>query len=110
MANARQQRVSRRQHLALLAKFLGDPEGRRYFYDLLASAHAFSTSFATNALSMAFREGERNFGIRLLADIVEASPDAYLLMLKEANDERRQQPQPESDAGTNSDSEPGTDS
>ena len=38
---------------------------------------------------MAFREGERNVGIRLLADITEASPDAYLLMLKEANDERR---------------------
>jgi hypothetical protein len=41
---------------------------------------------------MAFREGERNTGLRLLADCIEANPDAYLLMIKENSSERNEQP------------------
>jgi hypothetical protein len=81
----------------LLGKLLSEPEGRAYFYDLLVSCHVYSTSFATNALAMAFREGERSIGLKLGADIEEANPDALMLMLKEANDERRNRTEPNPD-------------
>ena len=81
-------RIRRRDQLALLRKFMAEPAGRAWAYDLMSACHQFSTSFATNALSMAFREGERNVGIKILADLTEAAPDLYLQMLKEANSER----------------------
>src|SRR5580765_5047525 len=79
-------RSKRREHLQLLAKFMSTPDGRAYFHDLLVSCHIFSTSFAPNALSMAFNEGNRNVGLRLAADITEASPDLFLQMLRESNE------------------------
>jgi hypothetical protein len=48
--------------------------------------------FTTNALAMAFSEGERNVGLQITNDLITASPDNYLLMLKEAGNVR---PQPE---------------
>lgn len=86
----RERRVRRRDQLGLLVKIMSDPLGREYFYDLLASCHVYSTSFGTNALMMAFREGERNVGLRVAADVNEASPDLYLQMLKEAEHVRSQ--------------------
>ena len=84
----RRARIKRRDQLAFITKVLGDPNGREWFYDLLSTCHQFSTSFDPNALKMSFREGERNVGLRIVADIIEASSDLYLLMLKEANSER----------------------
>jgi hypothetical protein len=81
----RERRVRRRDQLALLARVMAEPVGREYLYDLLSSCHVYSSSFGTNALAMAFREGERNVGIRIGADLTEASPDLYLQMLKEAD-------------------------
>lgn len=82
-------RVKRRDQLALLARVMAEPAGREWFYDILSACHQFSTSFATNALSMAFREGERNVGLRLVGDLTEASPDLYLQMLKEVTNANR---------------------
>ncbi len=81
---------NRREHLAHLNRVMSDPQGREYLYDLLASLHIYSTSFSTDALIMAFNEGQRNVGIRLTADLVEASPDMYLQMLKEFGNVRQQ--------------------
>jgi hypothetical protein len=86
----REQRVRRRDQLALLLRVMSEPIGREYFYDLLTSCHVYTSSFGTNALAMAFREGERNVGIRIGADLTEASPGLYLEMLKEAGNVRSQ--------------------
>lgn len=68
---------------------MSEPEGRGYLYDFLAGTHVYATSFATNALMMAFAEGQRSIGLTLGTDMEEANPEAYLLMLKEKLDERR---------------------
>jgi hypothetical protein len=96
----RETRIKRRDQLALLGRVMAEPIGREFFYDLLASCHVYSTSFATNALAMAFREGERNVGLRLAADLTEATPDLFLLMLKEQNNVRSREPESESESGT----------
>jgi hypothetical protein len=88
----KEQRAVRRDQLARIATLMADPVGRAYVYDLLSACHVFQSSFTTNALAMAFSEGERNVGLQITNDLITASPDNYLLMLKEAGNVR---PQPE---------------
>lgn len=95
----RRSRIRRRDQLAILARLMAEPVGRAWFYDFLSACHMYHTSFATNALAMAFSEGQRDVGIKLLADVIEAAPDLYLQMLKEANSERNTAAQSDADAG-----------
>jgi hypothetical protein len=68
---------------------MSDPAGRRWMRDFLAACHVWDSSYATNSIRMAFLEGERNQGLKLQAEIVEANPDMFLQMLKETNSERQ---------------------
>lgn len=70
----------------IIAGLLGTPNGRRWFGDILASCHIYSTSFDHDLSVMAFREGERNVGLRLLSLASSASPESVLAMLKERAD------------------------
>jgi hypothetical protein len=79
----------RKDELAFLGRFLAEPVGRRWFYDRFAACHIYSTSFSKTAMEMAFYEGERNVGLQLVAEVTAASPELYMLMLKEVEDERR---------------------
>lgn len=99
--------MPRRDHLAHLTRVMSDPAGREYLYDLLASLHIYSTSFSTDPLIMAFNEGQRNVGIRLTADLVEAAPDMYLQMLKEYGSVRQQNRRPDPTSGGDLDSDDG---
>lgn len=60
--------------------------GRRIVWRLLEQAHVFQSSFNTNALTMAFNEGNRNYGNRLLALVQRHSSEFYLTMVEEANE------------------------
>jgi hypothetical protein len=73
----------RRDELNALSDLLRRTEGRQYIWSFLAGCSIYQTSFGGDALAMAFREGERNTGLRLLADCIEANSDAYLAMIKE---------------------------
>lgn len=57
--------------------------GRRFVWRLLEMAGVYRSSFGTNALQMAFTEGNRNTGLFLMAQIHEHCPEAYLTMLRE---------------------------
>ena len=58
--------------------------GRKYFWRLLERCHIFETSYVQGSFDgTAFREGERNFGQRLLADIMRVAPESYLEMTNE---------------------------
>jgi hypothetical protein len=59
--------------------------GRDWFHTLLTSCHCFNSSFTGEALSMAFREGERNIGLMLTAQVMKAAPNEFIQMLKEHN-------------------------
>jgi hypothetical protein len=59
--------------------------GRRYFCARLVACHVFSSSFSTNAMQMAFAEGERNQGLQLLNDLMQFCPDEYVQMMREYN-------------------------
>jgi hypothetical protein len=53
---------------------------------LLEHAGVWRLSFHTNALQMAFNEGSRNGGLRLLDQLVKHCPELHTQMLKEHSD------------------------
>lgn len=65
---------------------MSNKRGRRFVARLLERAGVWRLSFNTNALSMAFNEGTRNEGLRLLAQITAHCPDRYTEMLKESKE------------------------
>jgi hypothetical protein len=68
---------------------MGSKRGRRILWRLLEQAGVFRLSFDTNAMRMAFNEGNRNYGLRTLELMVKACPELYAVMLKESNDGSR---------------------
>lgn len=68
--------------------------GRRFMWRLLARTGIYASSFSTNGMQMAFREGERAVGLDFLSDVHLVNPDLHTLMTKEnssvrhATDER----------------------
>jgi len=62
---------------------MSNKRGRRFVHRLLERAGVWRLSFNTNALSMAFAEGTRNEGLRLLAQLTEHCLDRYTEMLQE---------------------------
>lgn len=63
---------------------MSNKRGRRFVFRLLERAGVWRLSFNTNALSMAFNEGARNEGLRLMALITQHCADRYSEMLKES--------------------------
>lgn len=80
----RDARTRRRGEIDDLRWLMGDARGRRFVHRLLETAGVFRTSFAGRDAETFFREGARNVGLQVLADVMDATPDDYLGMLKEA--------------------------
>lgn len=74
------------QRRATIRSIMSEASGRAWILDLLNLTHMFHTSFNGNALQSAFAEGERNIGLRLFNDILAASPNEYILMMRERNE------------------------
>lgn len=62
---------------------MSSKRGRRIVWRQLDRAGVFRSSFNTNAMTMAFAEGNRNEGLRTIAMITEHCPDRYMNMVKE---------------------------
>lgn len=62
---------------------MGSKRGRRIVWRLLDRAGVFRLSFNTNAMQMAFAEGNRNEGLRVLSQIHTLCPELYQVMVKE---------------------------
>lgn len=65
---------------------MSNKRGRRFVCRLLERAGVWRLSFNTNALTMAFNEGVRNEGLRLMAQITTHCADRYAEMLKESKE------------------------
>ena len=65
---------------------MSSKRGRRMVWRQLERAGVFRLSFNTNSMTMAFAEGARNEGLRLLSLIHANCSDLYATMLKEANE------------------------
>ena len=78
-------RHAERERRDVIVNLMNSASGRRYIYNKLSDAMIFQTTFSTNALQMAFNEGNRNNGLKLLSDLMQHCPDQYILMMREEN-------------------------
>lgn len=76
-------RERRRKELEDLRWLLGHPQGRRLVSRVLDEAGVFRSSFNHSGSLMAFNEGRRHIGLWMTAELMEASADGYLKVLKE---------------------------
>jgi hypothetical protein len=86
---ARRDGLERESEEADLKWLMGSKRGRRIVWRLLDQAGTFRLSFNTNAMAMAFAEGNRNFGNRVLTLIHTHCPEFYPVMLKEQINDNR---------------------
>lgn len=81
----KQAEIDAAMRLDTIRNIMSTPPGRKWIYEMLERCHCYSTSFIAGAPdASAFREGERNIGLQLLADVQTAASETYLAMLKEA--------------------------
>lgn len=71
------------QDKRVIRELLSTTPGRAWMWHLLEQCHMLSTSFSEEPTVMAFREGERNIGLRLWSQIQQDAPDHLLTMLAE---------------------------
>jgi hypothetical protein len=72
-----------------LAVLMSSHIGRRWMYRTLEQCHMFTTSYSSSPIRMSFLEGERNIGLRLVADIMSHCPRRYAEMMQEASENVR---------------------
>lgn len=66
---------------------MGQKRGRRFMARMLAMTGVYRTSFTGNSETF-FREGMRNIGLILLADVHSLCPEEFVTMLKEHGNDR----------------------
>lgn len=69
----------------VIKSIMATEDGRRWVREHLEFCHVGASSFSIDALRMAYLEGERNIGTHFMADIMNAEPKLYMLMMAEAN-------------------------
>ena len=65
-----------------MRSLLATIEGRRFLWRLMEKCGIYRESF-TGSSETFFLEGKRSIGLFVIAEIIDAEPDAYLLMIKE---------------------------
>ncbi len=81
------QKRSRENELDDVRHVLSTPNGRRFFWRYLSECGVFKTSFDGSSRTY-FNEGERNVGLKLMADVNDADPEAYVTMLLESRGDK----------------------
>ena len=79
---AQKVKYGREQELNDVKAILATKEGLRFMWRYLTECGIFKTSM-TGSSQTFFLEGRRDIGLRLLADVNEADPEAYFRMLSE---------------------------
>jgi hypothetical protein len=82
-------KLARENEEADIKWLMGNKRGRRVLWRLLDQAGVFRSSFNTNAMTMSFAEGNRNYGLRMLALIHVQCPELYPTMMKENSSHER---------------------
>ena len=84
--NRTREKLAQQSEVEDVKWLMASKRGRRILWRVLDRAGVYRLSFNTNSMTMAFAEGARNEGLRLLATIHGACPDLYPTMVKEANE------------------------
>lgn len=83
------ERLERQNEESDVKWLMSSRRGRRIVWRMLDHAGVFRSSFSTNAMSMAFAEGGRNYGLRMLGMVHSLCPEQYPAMMKEQSHDER---------------------
>jgi len=79
---SQKQKFRREREVNDIRSMLGTTEGRRFLWRLMEKCGVYRESF-TGSSETFFLEGKRSIGLFVIAEIMDAEPEAYLLMIKE---------------------------
>ena len=82
------ERFGREKELDDLKFILATEQGRRFVWRYLEITGVYKTSF-TGSSETYFLEGQRNIGLKLMADINDSDPEAYVKMIKQNKEIRK---------------------
>lgn len=74
----------RTQELEDLKAIMNTVAGSRFILRLIRITGPYQSKFHADARVHAFMDGERNFGCRIVADLLEACPEQYVRLIAEA--------------------------
>lgn len=94
----KQSAIEAAQLAAVTREIMSTTQGRAWMWHHLSQANLFSPNTISDLRLSGIFDGERNFGLRLLADIMSTCPDQFIQAMREANvrdatSERRSSPQ-----------------
>lgn len=79
----------RKRQLELIAALMDIAEGREWVYEKLVECHVYAPTFTPgDPHQTSFFEGERRVGLGILADVMAAAEDKFLLMCREAKNRK----------------------
>ena len=80
---AKNEKSKRQVEIDDMKFILSTRQGRSFVWRHMTNAGIFQSCFTGNSATF-FNEGRREVGLKLLAEVQEASPESYLQMMKEA--------------------------
>lgn len=86
----RKRKIKREREMGDLRSVLNTAEGRRVLWRILSQAQVFTASY-TGDQDTFFNEGKRNIGIWMLEELMQAKPEAFLQMQREAHAESKKE-------------------
>lgn len=75
------EKIGRDLELNDIRQLIATAHGKRVFWRYLELCGVYKSSF-TGSSETFFLEGQRNIGLKILADIVDADPKAYVAMME----------------------------
>lgn len=82
----KQAEIDERNRGVILQRIMSDGPGRKWLWDRLAECGIFDSTYYPDAHQLYYRQGERNIGLRLLADVLRFCPELYIQAQREANE------------------------
>ena len=68
----------RQEELDDIKEIASSRGGRRFLWRLFSQCNVFSTTFSSDPYSTAFNEGQRNIGLIVLNDMMQAAPEKFV--------------------------------
>lgn len=84
---SKREKITRRTQLEDLRAVLSTKSGRRFVWRLLEHCRTFESIFSPNDAIMAHGSGSQDVGHFLMAEIVQAQPEALITMMKAKHEE-----------------------
>lgn len=85
-ARTEKDRIAKLIEIADFRFVMSHKQGRRFVWRLLGKTGIFRSTFSDSHPAASFMEGQRNFGLDLLKDVNEHTPERYIELLTEIKD------------------------